>query len=124
LDGEAFDCIHSAPLLRRLVLTGFRLVPHATGVVASIKGFAPSLTHLGVPGDFSGMGLLSCLIAAGGRNELFIHTQEDLFIEDALMGHPGNPQIILAHRSGSQDEWKAWTAGLTRTGDAHHSRWS
>jgi hypothetical protein len=122
LDGEAFDCIHSAPSLRRLVLTGFRLVPHKTEVVASINRFAPSLTHLGVPGEFSCMSLLVCLMAAAADRQLrtsgvvFTPTREDLVIEDALMGHPGNSQIILARRSGSQDEWQAWIGGpLMRT---------
>jgi len=74
---------------------------------------------------FGTTSLLRCLVTNGRRsNELFIHTREDLVIEDTLMGYPGNPQIILTHRSGTQDEWKAWVAGLTRTGDAYHSKWS
>jgi hypothetical protein len=62
--------------------------------------------------EFSGMRLLMCLMVAGGEIPgavLFNHTREDLVIENTLMGHPGNPQIILAHRLGSQDEWQAWT---------------
>jgi hypothetical protein len=127
LRDEAFNC--TAPSLRRLVLTGFRFVlddsETGAGVVASIKRFAPSLTHLGVTTNSSAMRLLICLVTKGKRrNELFIHTLEDLVIEDALIGYPGNPQIFLAHRSGSQDQWKAWVAGMTRTGDACHSKWS
>jgi len=55
---------------------------------------------------------------------MFIHTWENLVIKDALMGYPGNPQIMPTHRSRSQDEWKAWVAGMTRMGDVHHSKWS
>ena len=121
LHGETFDCIHSAPSLRRLVLTGFLVVPHTTGVVASLKRFAPSLTHLGVPARLGGMSLLIDLMGATAKMQLrtgavmFVDTQEELVVGDALMGYPGNPEIVLAHRSGSQDAWQAWIGGLTRT---------
>jgi hypothetical protein len=67
------------------------------------------------------MDLLACLMGAVAIEIkktgvlLFILTREDLVIEVALMGHPGDPQIILAHRSRSQDEWRAWIGGLIRT---------
>lgn len=88
LHGETFDCLYSAPLLQRLVLAGFRQVPHTTGVVASISRFAPSLTYLGVEARLSptSMSLLVCLMGAVAL--MFGNTWEDLVIEDALMGHP------------------------------------
>jgi hypothetical protein len=123
LHDEAFDC--TAPSLRRLVLTGFQFVLDGTGVVANIKRFAPSLTHFGVLADFSAMRLLGRLVTKQkGNIEMFSSTREDLVIENALMGYPGNPQIFVAHRFGTQDEWKVWVAGMMRTGDAYHSKWS
>jgi hypothetical protein len=111
LHHSAFDWIKSASSLRRLTLTGFQLVTDPIKVVESIKRFAPSLTHLGIPAEPANTTLMVYLLAAAiARSEIqsetvFPGTLEDLVIEDSPMGDPpsriiasGNRRIILAHR--------------------------